>query len=179
MSALMFGALTSGSWAAAQAPARKTCSIGQMRATIGPGVSEKTEQHTGSVRLTNLSREACTLYGYPTLAFLGAAGKPFPFVFHHGGDQMITHSRPRLIEVEPEANAYFAFNEAQACDAPRAPAQTLRVRLPGEPGVQTIRLRRPPSPFITYCQGGFGHSVTVSPFEPRFVDTVCHTAKSC
>lgn len=31
---------------------------------------------------------------------------------------MITNSRPRLVEVEPGASALFAFNEAQACDAP-------------------------------------------------------------
>src|SRR5689334_17300106 len=104
-----------------------------MRLGIGPRVSEKAEQHTMSVLLTNLGATTCTLYGYPTVAFLGDGGVPLPFVYRHGGDQMITSSRPHLIEIKPGANAFFAFNEAQACDARTPPAQTLR-RSRTEPG---------------------------------------------
>src|SRR6266487_4349255 len=88
-----------------------SCRIGEMRLAIGPLVSEKTEQHTARVTLTNISPTACGLDGYPTITLFDSRGRLLPFTYSHRGDQMITGARPPSIDLRSRASAFFALNK--------------------------------------------------------------------
>jgi Domain of unknown function (DUF4232) len=89
--------------AAAGAGSRLTvtgCHMSQFTVSIGPSVSEATEQATLALRLVNRGDRDCTLNGYPSLRLLDSRGV-IPFVVKHGRDQMITPRPPRPVLVRP------------------------------------------------------------------------------
>ncbi len=154
------------------------CGLDQMRVAIGPLVSEKTEQHTATVLLKNVGSEACVLDGYPTIALLDAAGRRIPFVYAHGGDQMITAAQPARVAVQVGGRAVFAFNKnASLCRTDRR-AHTLRITLPDSGTSRSVRL--PQYPILDYCPGSDpGRSITVSPIEARLPDAFCRSQGAC
>jgi hypothetical protein len=159
-------ALAAGAWAPmANARGVDVCRVGQMRLSLGPRVSEKTEQETITVTITNLAARSCQIDGYPTVRLFHQRQR-LPFVYRHHGDQMITHARPELIVVNPRSSAYFALNKI-ACGAfTTTYAQTLRVTLPGSrvsPRLANLRQARN----IDYCPGHRTFTtVSLSPIVP-------------
>jgi hypothetical protein len=75
------------------------CATSQLRLTLGPLVSEKTEQHTATFALANLARGSCRLDGYPAVTLSDSASGLLPFPFGHRGDQMITAATPKPVHV--------------------------------------------------------------------------------
>jgi putative hemolysin len=163
--------------------------VGQSRAgraaaclAISPSVlpqqSEKTQQHTVGLRLMNVSRQTCTLRGYPAVSFTTASGGPLPFAVRKDGDQMITGARPALVRLKPRASAYFAFNKNVCVRGSEGQAATLSFILPGGHGSRSVKIPR--SAYIDYCAPPDpGHTISVSPVVARQAAAYCLKQGSC
>jgi Protein of unknown function (DUF4232) len=154
------------------------CAPSQLRLTLGPLVSEKTEQHTAPFVLANVARSACSLDGYPIVTLLDSAGRVLPFPYGHRGDQMITAAAPRPVNVRGGGSGYFELNKNACVSFTRRRAAAIHVRLPGSPG--SLPLRLPHYPLIDYCPPGDpGHGITLSPLEPTLAATGCGSQRAC
>jgi Protein of unknown function (DUF4232) len=87
------------------------CLPSQLRLTVGPRVSEATEQNTLLLMLTNVSAAGCDLQGYPGIALFGSNNALLPFTYRRGGDQMLTSAPPMLVPLRPGASAYLGINK--------------------------------------------------------------------
>jgi hypothetical protein len=155
-----------------------SCRISEMRLAIGPLVSEKTEQHTATVTLTNISPTACRLDGYPTIKLFDSRGGALPFIYSHRGDQMITGARPPSIDLRSRVSAFFAFNKSVCVTLTTRFARTLHIALSTSPASHSIRLPR--YPIIDYCPTSDpGATITVSPIEPSLKEAACLSQRSC
>lgn len=141
-----------------------SCRLSHFTVGLGPGVSEKTGQHTLILRLVNRGR-FCVLDGYPVVRAYDRVGL-IPFAIGHQGDQMVTSRLPRKVVVHPGRAAFVALNHYR-CDRGDLRAAT-RLRI----GAALISLRSPYQT-ITYCgKGDLGSLVAVSPFEPTLRATL-------
>lgn len=135
-----------------------SCRFSHIAVRLGPGVREKTGQHTLILRLVNRGR-SCVLDGYPVVRAYDRVGL-IPFVIKHEGDQMVTSRPPRKVVVRPGRAAFVALNHYR-CDRGNLRSAT-RLRI----GKAAVRLRDPYRT-ITYCgKGDPGSIVAVSPLEP-------------
>lgn len=128
----------------------------------GDGWSEATGQHTLTFILTNRGASACTLDGYPQVEFRDAKGR-VPFVFHHGGDQMLTTRAPARVRFAPGRHAYVALNKYR-CDLGDKREPSRAVLVPPGGGTQ---LSAPVTGwFFGWCgPGDPGSTVSVTPIE--------------
>jgi hypothetical protein len=154
------------------------CAPSQLRLTLGPLVSEKTEQHTAAFVLANVARGSCRLDGYPTVTLVDGAGTPLRFAYGHRGDQMITAAGPEPVNVAAGGSAYFELNKNACVSFTRRQAAEIHVRLPGSNG--SLSLRLPHYPLIDYCPPGDpGDGITLSPLEPTLRATACQSQRAC
>jgi Protein of unknown function (DUF4232) len=132
------------------------------RLTLGPLTSEATGQHTAAFVLTNPTKVACTLLGYPKIVLLDGRGGRLAFTYSHDGDQMITKHRPKAVRISAGGSAYFAFNKYRCDIRASAIARVTRVLLPGSHRWLQIRLHR--YPIIDYCPAELpSRTIAVSP----------------
>jgi hypothetical protein len=169
--------ITGTSSASGGAPSPR-CAPSQLRLTLGPLVSEKTEQHTAVFALANAARSACSLDGYPTVTLVDSSSRLLPFPYGHRGDQMITAAKPNPVNVAGGGSAYFELNKNACVSFTRRQAAAIHVRLPGSPG--SLSLRLPHYPFIDYCPPGDpGDGITLSPLEPTLAAAGCGSQRAC
>ena len=143
-----------------------------------PQQSEKTQQHTVTIRLMNVSRKACTLRGYPTVSLTDTSGRPLPFAVRLGGDQMITGARPATVRLAPRASAYFAFNKNVCVHGSDGFAGTVSFILPGGQGSRSVKLPRSAS--VDYCVNPDpGHTISVSPVVAHRSAAYCLKQATC
>ena len=141
------------------------CRLSQFTIGLDPGVSEKTGQHTVTLRLVNRASRACALDGYPRIRAYDRAGL-IPFAITHRGDQMVTSRRPRRILVRPGHAAFVALNHYRCDRGDLRAATTLRIN------TTAVRLRDPYQR-LAYCgRGDPGSTLAVSPFEPTLRATL-------
>jgi hypothetical protein len=137
-------------------------------------VSEPTGQHTISLALTNRLSHACSLFGYPQVTLLDAAGHSLPFVFQQHGDQVVTSDAPEQIELAPGAVAYLTLNKYRCDLGDQAVANSLQLLLPGDQTVLSLSLPSESGVF-GYCGAGDpGSIVSISPLEATFRATLSH-----
>jgi Protein of unknown function (DUF4232) len=159
--------------------ATRSCRIGQMKISLGPLVSEKTEQHTAPIVLTNLSGTACALRGYPRIELADQFGGTLPFTYAHEGDQMITAAHPDTVRVAGHATVYFAFNKNACIGFTDRDARMLQIVLPGGSSLSRP-IRLPHYPIIDYCpRGDPGSTITISPIEANAARAFCRTTAPC
>lgn len=150
-----------------------------MKISLGPLVSEKTEQHTAPIILTNLSGRPCALRGYPRIELFDQYGGTLPFIYAHGGDQMIAAAHPDTVHVAGHAAVYFAFNKNACVDFTDRDARTLHVALPGGSSMSRP-IHLPRYPIIDYCpHGDPGSTITISPLEANAAGAFCRTSAPC
>jgi len=137
----------------------------------GP-ISEPTGQHTLTFTLRNHGT-ACSLFGYPRVAFFDRTGK-LPFGIWHGGDQVVTPRRPARLVIRPGRAAYVALNKYR-CDLGNVrAARTLRLGFPRTVR-QSFAITVRPRGWIQYCgRDDPGSGITVSPFEPSLRAAMRH-----
>jgi hypothetical protein len=153
------------------------CRINEMRLAVMLPGAEKTEQHTSTVSITNVSSRSCSLDGYPALALFDATGRKLPFSYAYRGDQMITAARPVPVRLGARSSAFFAFNKNVCISLTYRYARTVRVMLPGRRLSRTVQL---PRRAVDYCgRRDPGHIVTVSPIVRRFLDAFCLSQGPC
>jgi hypothetical protein len=143
------------------------CAVSALRFQPGPLWSEETGQHTGTIVVINLSRERCSLDGYPTLTVLDARHRVLAFRIGHRGDQVIAAESPREVLLQVVGRAYFVFNKYRCDIRSTAVARYLRVSLrPSAGDSQLVRLAG--YPIIDFCPGELASTtIAVSPFVSR------------
>jgi len=130
-----------------------------------------TGEHAVMYALTNRSRAACSVKGYPRIALSDAAGAVLPFRYSRGGGAYVTARKPAAVVLSPGASAYVLVAKYR-CDAGIArKAATIRLALPRRGAAFVGREAVGPggSASLAYCRGGRrdpGQAVTVSPMQP-------------
>ena len=159
--------------------ATSACRIGQLNISVGSLVSEKTEQSTAPIVLTNVSGKPCVVRGFPRIRLSDQYGGKLPFSYTHGGDQMITAAHPVTVHVAGHAAVYFAFNKNVCVGFTNRDARTLQVALPGGSSFsEPVHLRH--YPILDYCpHGDPGSTITISPIEANAANAFCLTSAPC
>jgi Protein of unknown function (DUF4232) len=149
------------------------CRMSQFSVSLGPYVSEATEQHTLALRLVNRGSRTCALDGYPRVRLLDRRGV-IPFPIKHGHDQMITTRPPKQVVVRHGGSAFMILNKNTCVNAVSSSVgrstTVIKVGMLGVPSAAVLRVpRRVPFPWRVpdYCgKGQVGSTIAVSPFEP-------------
>jgi hypothetical protein len=149
--------------------------MSQFSVSLGPYVSEATEQHTLALRLVNRGGRTCELYGYPRVRLFDGHGV-IPFAIKDAHDQMITPRPPRPVVVRPGSSAFMILNKNTCVNAvSRSVGRSttvIKIGMLAVPSAALAVLRLPrqmPFPWRVpdYCgKGQVGSTIAVSPFEP-------------
>lgn len=141
------------------------CSAG-LAVSVGPSLSERTQQQTVLFAIRNTGRSACNLSGYPQIAMRGAAGAVLPFTYRSGGDQTLTGAPPTEVRLEAGGLAYFAINKNSCVARDTGGVTRVDVTLPGITPTVGVNLT-PRDRHPRLCPGPAGRIVGISPVETR------------
>ena len=92
--------------AATGAPA---CTTAQLKLSLARDLGSLMEQPGAYFALTNMSSNACTLAGYPTLSLYTASRQIIDMIERHGDSYQINDPGVHPIVVQPRQSAYFGF----------------------------------------------------------------------
>jgi hypothetical protein len=116
--------------------------------------------------IVNISKSACSLYGYPRISFSPQSfqGKTLRVV--HGGGMIFVAVKPRVVILNPGYTASFAIDfgdvfDQQDPDGPACMTKTAVVLLPVRPNPYEGFYR--PSVSFNFCYADFG--VFLTPIE--------------
>jgi hypothetical protein len=136
-------------------------------------VSEATGQNSFILTLKNTSSAPCYLDGYPHVELADETGKPIPFRYRSGGDQMITSLSPTVIMLAPGQTAYLMINKYRCDTGDKTPSRLVRVTPPGD--AAALRMAVGDRPDLAYCgPGDPGSVVDVSPVEETAKEVFAH-----
>jgi hypothetical protein len=127
--------------------------------------------NTHVIKLTNVGTVGCHLVGYPRLSLLSKTGKVLPFPYRHG-DQMITSSPPRRVNLQPAGTAFVGLNKSTCAKGGGVPAKFVRIAIGDKP----VRLSLRRFPALEFCGTGegFDKPVAVSPFGATQREAFAH-----
>ena len=161
---LLFGAAVATADATSLAAIPSRCHPSQLIVRIGH--EGAAAGHIGvEVRFQNVSARACTLYGYPGLQMLDAAGRPLPTEVHRGRAYTVPNVAERLVTLRPRAGAAFdaGWDDATGYGRKQCPTST-RVLITPPDAYQSIKIAWRIQP---YGGGSVQHlrcgQITVSP----------------
>jgi len=141
------------------------CLSGDLRLTLGTGVSPVSGHNPLSFTLLNTGAAPCTLDGYPTVALLDEEGVALPFVYTHTGNIMVTASAPQSVLLNPGHVAWVLIDKYRCDLGIKATVAGMTFTPPGD--TSAFMLAAPAEPLLGYCGSGDpGSTVTVSPVEP-------------
>ena len=143
------------------------CTSSQLTLGWGGRISEPTGQHTLSLTLTNSSHAGCHLFGYPGVSFVDPGGRVLPLRYVWGGDQVVTSSKPVMVDLPAGGTAYVLVNKYRCDTTDVMQGAAVRVIPPDERAfLQVSIMDNVP---MDYCgPGDPGSVVYVSPAEPTF-----------
>jgi len=156
--------------------AEASCRSAELYLNVGNRFSEPTGQHTLSLTLTNRSTRPCSLLGYPTAALFDAAGGELPFDYQQHGDQVVTSTAPRRVDISPGSMAFVTLNKYRCDLGDRAVASRVQLLLPTD----ATPLQATLSPLVSamsfgYCgPGDPGSIVSISPIAVTLSETITH-----
>jgi hypothetical protein len=137
----------------------------------GARVSAATQQNPVIWTVHNSAAVACSIEGYPVIAFYAGA-KRLAFTYAHGGGQQVTRRKPTEVVLAPGADAYFIVNKSTCEVRTVAVATSMRVRLSGDAAPRQVSPGR--ASLGSLCSGPTtpdpGNTVHVSPVEPTIRD---------
>lgn len=169
---LFVSLLIAGAGSGARSALTADCRMSQLAVTLGPYISEATEQHTLALRFVNRGTHVCVLYGYPRVTLYDLHGV-IPFRIRHGGDQMISARPPKPVRVQPGRAAFLVLNKNACVGGSSRQATVLKIATPGALGTGIGSFTFPrhmPFPYRDpdYCARADdpGSVITVSPFAP-------------
>lgn len=144
------------------------CAAAQLRLSIGPQVSEVSQQHTLVVELHNTADFGCNLRGYPEIELSDRLGTRLAFTDRRRGDEMITGKPSVLVTLSPGGVAYAAVNQSTCDNSPLADwrkATRIDVTPPGTGKPLSAELHAYPT--LNYCgDGQTGNELDITPIEP-------------
>ena len=132
---------------------------------FGAFASPKTGQHPLPLVLVNLGSAPCHLDGYPRVALLDARGQVLPFVYRHGGDQMVTSNPPHVVNLPPGGAAYILTNKYRCDLGDKAAAVSVQVTPPANASSMSMSVEGVSD--LAFCGAGDpGSTLAISPVEP-------------
>ena len=137
-------------------------------------MGEATGQNTFALVLTNSSRSACYLFGYPGISLVGASGRVLGFQYERSGDQMISSRPPSRVAVAPGGRAAVSINKYRCDIRSLEEAVTLRLIPPDEQSSLTLNIARAGSSFAYCGPGDPGSVVHVSAIAASEAGTLAH-----
>ncbi len=150
------------------------CQPSELSVTLGPPVSEETEQDSLLVEITNKSGDACYLFGYPGISFYDSEGALLPLAYERTGDQMVTSAPPQRVSLAAGGTAYVLMNESSAsiCVGPESvSAATLNVIPPDTTSSFTLDLQGQRNIFACSGPTPATDPLAISPVEQSADDT--------
>jgi len=140
------------------------CQPSDLRLAVGQQVSEKTEQHSALLTVTNVGSVACYLFGYPGISLYDVQGVLLPLSYESQGDQMVTSSPPQQVNLAVGAAGYVLINK-MVCGGPEvAVAATLGFIPPDD--TASLALENPPGGLTSCEPRDIGNTLDISPVEP-------------
>ena len=153
------------STSAPPAPASTRCQTSDLKLAIGFPVSEKTQQHSVLLTITNIGSTACSLNGYPGITLYDATGQLLDLSYQRKGDQEVTSAAPQLVNLAVGATGYVLINKNVCVGQQVASASTLRFIPPDDTTSTTLALTLGG---LTSCTSADdpGSVLDISPVEP-------------
>lgn len=143
-----------------------TCTRAQL-AVGGLGSSTAAGTVIVTVRVTNLSRTACSVAGRPRLSFVGASGRTLrTSIGHHGPG--VAFATPKHVVLEPATSAGFVFTSLDDMEPTFVclEASVVRVRLPGVTGERVVQLADAEWPYALCAVPPTAAAVNISAMVP-------------
>ncbi len=109
------------------------------------------------------------MIGYPGISFLDATGAVLPLTYRRSGDQEITSSTPRNVNLPPRSTAHVLINQYRCDLGDKETGTTLFLIPPNTTATLQLRFDQVPNDasIIHYCgPGDPGSIVDISPIEP-------------
>jgi hypothetical protein len=108
------------------------CQPSDLRLAVGSPVSEKTQQDSALLTLTNIGTLPCHLFGYPGISRYDAQGALLPLSYRWQGDQMVTSAPPQPVILRADATGYVLVNKNECTLSQVALPTTLRLFPPDD-----------------------------------------------
>jgi hypothetical protein len=140
------------------------CETSRLQLGVGPYVSEKTQQRSVMLTLTNQGPDSCYLFGFPGISMYDADGNPLPLVDYLGGDQMVTSSPPQRVGLAVGGTAFVLLNRNECGISPEDRATSVQVIPPDDTSGLMIAV----TTIIATCPQGSSNTLDISPVEPSF-----------
>lgn len=146
-------------------PASTRCQTSDLKLSIGPPVSEKAQQHSVLLTITNVGPVPCYLYGYPGITLYDATGKLLALSYQRKGDLEVTSAVPQQVNLAVGATGYVLINQNVCEQQQAASASTLRFIPPDDTTSTTLALTLGA---LTSCATASdpGSVLDISPVEP-------------
>jgi hypothetical protein len=145
--------------------------MAQLAVSVGPWISEPTEQHTLAMRLVNRGSGVCVVDGYPRVTLSDSRGA-IDFTIRDGGDQVISHRPPKPVRLQPGGTADLLLNKNVCVNGSRRAATKLELETPaGGATTYTFPAHMPfPWRIPDFCTAATdpGRIISVSPFVPTW-----------
>jgi hypothetical protein len=128
-------------------------------------VSEKTQQDSLLLAITNEGQAACYLFGYPGITLYDGQGNVLPLSYQREGDHEVTSSAPQQVNLAVGATGYVLINKNVCVQEEAALASTLRFIPPDDTTSTTLALT---VGGLTSCATANdpGSVLDISPVEP-------------
>jgi len=134
--------------------------VSALEITQGPSGAGATGSANVVYEVTNISKKACSLDGYPTIQLVGVDGTNLPTTEQHGGTGVPSTFTVQIANLVPrggQASLYVSFQAVPSNSEPTCTiAPKMKVAVPGS----TKTLTAPAE--IQACGG----IIEVSPFQP-------------
>ncbi|HEY2442684.1 MAG TPA: DUF4232 domain-containing protein [Streptosporangiaceae bacterium] len=132
--------------AAPAAPAAPACPARALSLRLA-GTDTAVGSTALTVALANRSAAACSLQGYPALSLARANGAPVPAALSHGSGGWFAGLAAAPVRLAPGGQASFFItyrNFSPQTGRPGPAVSTMRIGLPGVPGMFTVAARFAP-----------------------------------
>jgi hypothetical protein len=150
------------------------CQPSDLKLAVGQSVSEKTQQHSLLLTVTNVGSVACYLVGYPGISLYDARGVSLSLSYDWRGDQMIANAPPQQVDLAVGAKGFVLINKNACVGTQVAAAATLRLIPPDD--TKALVLDNPLGGLTSCDLGDIGNTLDVSPIEPTETDAFAQTA---
>jgi len=141
-------------------PPGPPCGVSALEVTQGPSGAGANGSANIVYEVTNISKAACSLDGYPTIQLVGVNGANLPTTEQHGGSGVpstFTVQNVNLVRRGGQASFYVSFQAIPSNSEPTCTiAPKMKLAVPGSAKTVTVPAE------IQACGG----IIQVSPFQP-------------
>jgi len=141
-------------------PPGPPCDVSALEVTQGPSGAGANGTANIVYEVTNISKKACSLDGYPTIQLVGTNGADLPTTEQHGGSGVpssLTVQNANLVPRGGQASFFVSFQAVPSSSEPTCTiAPKMKLAVPGSAKTLT-------TPAEIQACGGI---IQVSPFQP-------------